>query len=209
MATLISRTAGTNTPINLTYKWSSYFNNGEWYGTSSESTNQDYVGMMWTDVALVLTKDLPTSGEFRISAITLKSVNFTGLGTSYKLMIGGSEFVDKNFMLLDSQNKIYLVREGSQLLIVKLLANGITFSPTQYVNRTPVILSIDPAKLVKIDNDAEKVLNISSIDGRLLETDLRISKVGSSQLLSLSLPQDPDGTDYIAPNQEVIFTDFA
>ncbi len=209
MAILISRTSGTNTPINLTYKWSSYFNTGEWYGTSSESTNQDYVGMMWTDVGLVLTKTLPTSGEFRISAITIKSMNFTGLGTSYKLMIGGSEFVDKNFMLLDSQNKIYLVREGSQLLIVKLLANDITFSPTQYVNRSPVTLSIDPAKLVKIDNGAEKILNISSVDGRLLQTDLIIRKTGNPNALNLSLPQDPDGTDYIAPNEEVIFTDFA
>lgn len=208
MATLTSRTTGTNTPVDLTYKWSNYFNSGEWYGTSAEATNSNYSGMMWTDVALVLTKTLPTSGEFRISAITLKSVNFTGLGTTYKLMIGGSEFLDKNVMLLNSESKIYLVREGSQLLIVKLNANGVSF-PAGYTVVTPVTLSTDPAKLVKNDNGAQKTLNISSVDGRQLEVNLVIKKSNITDNLILSLPLDPDGTDYIAPTEEVIFTDFS
>lgn len=207
MATLISRTVGANTSVNLTYKWSTYFNSGEWYGTSAEATNSDYSGMLWTDQALALTKNLPTTGEFRISGITIKSVNFNGLGVEYKLMIGGSEFLDKNVMLLNFESRIYLVREGSQLLIVKV-REGTSFAQP-YSSVLSITLSTNPAKLVKVSNGAEKILNISSMDTRLLETDIRISKVGNSQHLNLSLPQDPDGTDYIAPTEEVIFTDFA
>jgi len=208
MARLTSRTTGVNTPINVNYKWSSYFNTGEWWSDQPTATTTDYSGIIWADVALNLTRTLPTSGDFQISAITIKSVNFTGLGTDYKLMAGSNEFQDKNVMLINSDNKVYLVREGTQLLMVKILKNGVGFS-SPYTMIPPVTLSMSELKFVKISNNAEKVLNISLTDTRSLETDLKISKVGAAQQLTLALPMDPDGTDYIAPNQEVIFTDFA
>lgn len=209
MATLVSRTAGTNASVNIDYKWSDYFNAGEWYADQTTATNSNYSGILWADQALVLTKTLPSSGEFQIAAITLRSYNFSGLGTDYKLMAGSNEISDKKYMLLDSTNKIYLVREGTQILIVKILKNGVSFGGT-YSSVPQVLTSMGELKFLKISTSATKVVNVSWTSTRdISQVNLKLAKSGNLDNLLLSLPNDPDGSDYNAPVEELTFTDFS
>jgi hypothetical protein len=209
MATLVSRTVGTNASVNIDYKWSDYFNTGEWWADQTTATNSNYSGIIWSDEALLLTRTLPTSGEFRIAAITLRSYNFIGLGTDYKLMAGSNEITDKKYMLLDSTNKIYLLREGTQILIVKILKDGVGFG-IGYSSVPQVLTSTGELKFVKTNTSSTKLVNISWTSARdSSQTNLKLAKSGNLDNLLLSLPNDPDGSDYNATSEELTFTDFS
>lgn len=205
MATLVSRTVGTNASVNIDYKWSDYFNTGEWWADETTATNQNYSGIIWAQSASNVTKSLPTSYPFQIAAITLRSYNFNGLGTEYKLMAGSNEITDKKYMILDITNKIYLVREGTQLLIVKILMPATIFSSQEYSSVPAAEL-----KIVRVSTSATKVVNVSSTTrSDTSQVYLKLAKSGNADNLLLSLPNDPDGSDYDVTPEELTFTDFS
>ena len=203
MATLTSRTVGINTAVSLNYKWDSYFNTGEWWGTTTESSNSNFTDIIWYDNGSgVLTKTKPT-GDFQISGVTLHSYNVVGLGTTFKLFSGTSEIIDKGVIQLDASNQIYLVREGITLSIIKILKANCMFS-SPYTNITLAAFTFS-----NTTTNATKVLTVSSISRSLVSlTSVKIRKSTGTEDLILALPQDPDGADYSVPTTEITFTDF-
>lgn len=205
MATLTSRTVGVNSAVSLNYKWDSYFNTGEWWGSTSESSNSSFTDIIWYDNGSnVLTKTKPT-GDFQIAGVTLHSYNIVGLGTTFKLFSGTSEIIDKGVVQLDASNQIYLVREGVTVSIVKVLKSGCSFN-APYTNITLAAFTF-----TNVSTNATKVLTFSSINrgGSVALTSVKIRKSTGTEDLILALPTDPDGPDYSVPTTEITFTDFA
>jgi len=205
MATLTSRTVGVNTAVSLNYKWDSYFNTGEWWGSTTESSNSNFTDIIWYDNGSnILTKTKPT-GDFQIAAVTLHCYNIVGLGTTFKLFSGTSEVIDKGVVQLDASSQIYLVREGITISIVKILKGGCVFN-TPYTN-----IALAALTFTNVSTGATKVLTVSSINrGNLVSlTSIKIRKSTGTEDLILALPNDPDGADYSVPTTEITFTDFA
>jgi len=207
MATLTSKTSGVNIAVSLNYKWDSYFNSGDWFGAQTESNNPSFANIIWYNENSFLTKIKPNalSAEFQICAVTIQSYNVIGLGTTFKLFAGTSEVINNSVILLDIVNKIYLVREGTTLFIVKKLKDY-DFN-TSY---TSITRTSDTWTFKNIDTSATKVMTFSITNRNNLQTSVTIKKVDSTaESLILSLPADPDNLDFTVQTDSLVFTDFA
>lgn len=207
MAKLTSTTAVPNISFDLSYVYDSFFNEGTWKITQSNSTDANINDKIWYNNNGTFTQTAPSipSEGVALAGVTLKKIMIQDLNTNtLSLKLGSITLSIGSSIVVDSTQQIYLIRTSADTIsFVK------RFDARANVQNL-VSGNISELKLFKGSSYKLVSINVDSSKQRLQKIILDIKNTSDpSKNLQLEMTVDNDGADFQTVQEEQVFTDFS
>lgn len=207
MAKLTSTTAVPNISFDLSYVYDSFFNEGTWKITQSNSTDANINDKIWYNNNGTFTQTAPSipSEGVALAGVTLKKIMIQDLNTNtLSLKLGSIILSIGSSIVVDSTQQIYLIRTSADTIsFVK------RFDARANVQNL-VSGNISELKLFKGSSYKLVSINVDSSKQRLQKIILDIKNTSDpSKNLQLEMTVDNDGADFQTVQEEQVFTDFS